>query len=209
MELLVHNIKGEATSKKIKLAKSVFGVEPNDHAVYLSVKQTLANKRQGTHKAKQRNEISGSTRKLKKQKGTGGARAGSIKNPQFRGGGRIFGPQPRDYGFKLNKKLKDLARLSALTYKAKENNITIVEDFSFDAPATKECLAIINNLKLGGKKTLIVFPDKNRNVYLSSRNISKCQYTTADELNTYDIMNAQNLLLAESSVKAIEKLFIS
>ena len=206
MEVSIVNISGKATSKKVSLNDAIFGIEPNDHAIYLDVKQHLANKRQGTHKSKQRNEVSGSTKKLKKQKGTGGARAGSIKSGTIVGGGRIFGPQPRDYSFKLNKKLKRLARVSALTYKAKENNLTVLEDFSFDAPKTKKYADLINNLKLSDKKTLLVLGNSNKNVYLSSRNLSNTKVVTASDLNTYDILNAQNLLIVESSVKEIENI---
>lgn len=205
MEITVFNITGQETNRKIQLPEQVFGVEPNDHAIYLSVKQYLANQRQGTHKSKQRNEVSGSTKKLKKQKGTGGARAGSIKNPQFRGGGRIFGPQPRDYSFKLNKKVKELARFSALSYKAKENNIMVVEDFSLETVKTKQYAEILKNLKLNDKKTLFVLSEANKNIHLSSRNLKGTKTTTVAALNTYDILNAQNLVLIESSVKAIEE----
>lgn len=206
MEIAVVNISGKVTSKKVKLNDEIFGAEPNDHAIYLDVKQHLANKRQGTHKSKQRNEVSGSTKKLKRQKGTGGARAGSIKSGTIVGGGRIFGPQPRDYSFKLNKKLKKLARISALTYKAKENNITVLEDFNFEAPKTKKYSDLLGNLKLSDKKTLLVLGESNKNVYLSSRNLTSTKVVMASDLNTYDILKAQNLLLCESSVKAIENL---
>lgn len=206
MEASVVNISGKATSKKVSLNDEIFGIEPNDHAIYLDVKQHLANKRQGTHKSKERNEISGSTKKLKKQKGTGGARAGSVKSGTRVGGGRIFGPRPRDYSFKLNKKLKRLARASALTYKAKENNIVVLEDFHFETPKTKSYLDLITNLKLSDKKTLLVLGESNKNVYLSSRNLPQAKVVKASELNTYDILNASNLLLLESSVKEIENL---
>lgn len=206
MEVSVVNISGKATSKKVNLNDAIFGIDPNDHAIYLDVKQHLANKRQGTHKSKERNEVSGSTKKLKKQKGTGGARAGSIKSGTIVGGGRIFGPKPRDYSFKLNKKLKRLARMSALTYKAKESNITVLEDFSFEAPKTKKYADLMNNLKLADKKTLLVLGDSNKNVYLSSRNLTNAKVVTASDLNTYDILNASNLLLVESSLKEIENL---
>lgn len=205
MELSVLNIKGSDTKRKAVLVDEIYGVEPNDHAIYLDVKQYLANQRQGTHKSKQRNEVSGSTRKLHKQKGTGGSRKGSIKNPLFRGGGRVFGPQPRDYSFKLNKKVKRLARASALTYKAKNNGIVVVEDFNFEAPKTKQYVEILNNLKLNDKKTLLVIAEPNNNVYLSSRNLQGARVITASELNTYDILNANYLILAESSVKKIEE----
>jgi large subunit ribosomal protein L4 len=205
MELSVLNIKGSDTKRKAVLVDDIYGVEPNDHAIYLDVKQYLANQRQGTHKSKQRNEISGSTRKLHKQKGTGGSRKGSIKNPLFRGGGRVFGPQPRDYSFKLNKKVKRLARTSALTYKAKNNGIVVVEDFTFEAPKTKQFIDVLNNLKLNDKKTLLVIAEPNNNVYLSSRNLQGARVVTASELNTYDILNANYLVLAEGSVKKIEE----
>lgn len=200
MELNVVNIKGVSTGRKVELPDSIFSIEPNDHAIYLDVKQFLANQRQGTSKAKNRNEVSGSTRKLKKQKGTGGARAGSIKSPVFRGGGRIFGPEPRDYEFKLNKKLKQLARISALAYKAKNNEIIVVEDFTFDSPKTKEFIAIQNNLKVCGLRSLLVLKEDNKNVYLSSRNIPKTEVLPYNELNTYSIMKAGSLVLSEGSV---------
>ncbi len=206
MEVSIVNISGKATSKKVSLNDAIFGIEPNDHAIYLDVKQHLANKRQGTHKSKERNEVSGSTKKLKKQKGTGGARAGSIKSGTIVGGGRIFGPRPRDYSFKLNKKLKRLARMSALAYKAKESNLTILEDFNFDSPKTKKYADLISNLKLSDKKTLLVLGESNKNIYLSSRNLSNTKVVTVSDLNTYDILNAQNLLMVESSVKEIENL---
>lgn len=205
MELSVLNIKGGDTKRKAVLVDEIYGVEPNDHAIYLDVKQYLANQRQGTHKSKQRNEVSGSTRKLHKQKGTGGSRKGSIKNPLFRGGGRVFGPQPRDYSFKVNKKVKRLARVSALTYKAKNNSIVVVEDFTFEAPKTKQFVEVLNNLKLNDKKTLFVIAEPNKNVYLSSRNLQGARVITASELNTYDILNANYLVLAEGSVKKIEE----
>lgn len=207
MELEVYNISGTKTSKKVVLDDSIFGIEPNDHAIYLDVKQYLANQRQGTHKSKDRSEISGSTRKLKKQKGTGGARAGDINNPLYRGGGRVFGPRPRDYSFKLNKKLKQLARLSALTYKAKENNIIVVEDFTFDSPKTKKFVEILNNFKISDKKSLIILSESNNFVYLSSRNLKDTKVLTASNINTYDILKAKNLLIVESSVKKIEEMF--
>lgn len=206
MELNVVNIKGVSTGRKVELPDSIFSIEPNDHAIYLDVKQYLANQRQGTSKAKNRNEISGSTRKLKKQKGTGGARAGSIKSPLFRGGGRIFGPQPRDYEFKLNKKLKQLARFSALAYKAKNNEIIVVEDFTFDTPKTKEFVAIQNNLKVNGKRSLLVIKEENKNVYLSSRNVPKSEVLTYNELNTYSIMKAGSLVLSEGSIAELNNL---
>ncbi|MCD9017245.1 50S ribosomal protein L4 [Parachryseolinea silvisoli] len=206
MEVAVIKSSGEKTSKNINLPETVFGIEPNDHAIYLDVKSYLANQRQGTHKSKQRNEISGSSKKLKKQKGTGGARAGNIKNPQFKGGGRIFGPQPRDYSFKLNKKVKDLARKSALTYKAKDNSIAILEDFSFEAPKTKQYLSLLAALSLSDKKTLLVLPEVNKNVVLSGRNIQNTKITTADQINTYDVMNADSVIFVESSITKVENL---
>ena len=206
MELSIVNISGKATSKKVNLNDAIFGIEPNDHAIYLDVKQHLANKRQGTHKSKERAEIAGSTKKLKKQKGTGGARAGSDKSPTRVGGGRVFGPRPRDYSFKLNKKLKRLARVSALAYKAKENNITVLEDFSFETPKTKKYADLINNLTLSNKKTLLVLGESNKNVYLSSRNLTNSKVIIASELNTYDILNANNIVFVESSIKEIETL---
>ncbi len=207
MEVSVVNISGKETGAKVQLPEEIFGVEPNDHAIYLDVKQYLANQRQGTHKSKQRNEIAGSTRKLYKQKGTGGARAGSIKSPLFNGGGRIFGPQPRDYSFKLNKKLKQLARKSALSYKAKDNNIVILEDFSFDSIKTKNYIKMVTDLNVASEKTLLVLPAANNNVYLSSRNIKKAKVITADQLNTYDVLNAGKLLLTTGSVKTLEEAF--
>lgn len=206
MELAVHNTNGKKTEKKVKLSDKVFGIEPNDHAIYLDVKHHLANQRQGTSKSKQRNEISGSSKKIKRQKGTGGARAGNIKNPQFRGGGRIHGPQPRDYDFKLNKQVKILARLSALSYKAKGNNITILEDLKFDAPKTKQYIELLSNLKLDDKKTLVVLAETNKNVILSSRNVPNTKVVRASDINTYDILNANNLVISESSVKEIVEL---
>ncbi len=206
MEVAVLKSSGEKTSKKVSLSDEIFGIEPNDHAIYLDVKSFLANQRQGTHKSKQRNEISGSSKKLKKQKGTGGARAGNIKNPQFKGGGRVFGPVPRDYSFKLNKKVKDLARKSALTYKAKDNSIAVLEDFNFDKPKTKEYLALLKALSLSDKKTLFILPDANKNVVLSGRNVQNSKVTTADQINTYDLMNADNLIFVESSISKVETL---
>ncbi len=207
MEVKVLNISGKETGAKVQLPESVFGVEPNNHAIYLDVKQYLANKRQGTHKSKQRNEISGSTRKLYKQKGTGGARAGSVKSPLFNGGGRVFGPQPRDYSFKLNKKLKSLARKSALSYKAKDNNIVVLEDFSFDNIKTKNYINLVKSLNVAGDKTLLVLPAQNDNIYLSSRNIQKAKVITASDLNTYDVLNAGKLLLTANSLKKLEEAF--
>ncbi len=206
MELAVYNSNGQETGRKISLSKDIFGIEPNDHAIYLDVKQILANRRQGTHKSKERAEISGSTRKLKRQKGTGGARAGSIKSPVFVGGGRIFGPRPRDYSFRLNKKVKQLARKSALTYKALENGIVLVEHFSFEKPSTKNYNSILNKLNVSYKKTLVVVPEMNDNLYLSSRNIQRSKVVLASDLNTYDILNASSIVLFENSVQTIENL---
>ena len=206
MEVAVLKYSGEKTTKKVSLPEEVFGIEPNDHAIYLDVKSILANKRQGTHKSKQRNEISGSSKKLKKQKGTGGARAGNIKNPQFKGGGRVFGPVPRDYSFKLNKKVKDLARKSALSYKAKDNSIAVLEDFSFDNVKTKQYVNLLNALSLGDKKTLLILPELNKNVILSGRNIHNAKVTTADQINTYDVMHADNVIVVESAISKIENL---
>ena len=207
MEVTIYNISGAETGKKATLNDEIFGIEPNNHAIYLDVKQYLANKRQGTHKSKQRNEVMGSTRKLKKQKGTGGARSGSILSPLFPGGGRVFGPVPRDYSFKLNKKLKQLARKSALTYKAKDNAITVVEDFAMEAPKTKEFIAITNNLNLDGKKILVVLPETNPVVSLSARNLQNVKVIPASNLNTYDVMNAAGIVLAETSVEAVNQMF--
>jgi large subunit ribosomal protein L4 len=207
MELAVINIKGKETGRKVKLNDSIFGIEPNDHAIYLDTKQFLANQRQGTHKSKQRGEIAGSTRKIKRQKGTGTARAGSIKNPLFRGGGRIFGPTPRYYGFKLNKKIKQLARKSALSYKASSNNIIVLEDFSFEAPKTKEMVKMGTSLNIANKKSLIVLPEQNKNIYLSSRNVQGVEVVTASELNTYEIMRASTLVLVESAVDVLQATF--
>ncbi len=206
MELKVVNTKGKETAKKVTLASSIFEIEPNDHAIYLDVKQILANRRQGTHKSKQRAEISGSTRKIKKQKGTGTARAGSIKSPVFRGGGRVFGPQPRDYSFKLNKKVKQLARKSALTYKAKGQQITILEDVNFETPKTKEFFNLMESLNLAYDKVLFVTKEDNKNVYLSARNIHGAKVVSADSLNTFDILNANRVILSEGSVEVIEKI---
>jgi len=205
MEVKVLNVSGKETGAKVQLSDSVFGIEPNDHAIYLDVKQYLANQRQGTHKAKQRNEIAGSTRKLYKQKGTGGARAGSIKSPLFNGGGRVFGPQPRDYSFKLNKKLKSQARKSALSYKAKDNSIVVLEDFSFDSIKTKNYIKLVADLNVTDVKTLLVLGTANENVYLSSRNLKKSKVITVDQLNTYDVLNAGTLLLTTGAVKTLEE----
>jgi large subunit ribosomal protein L4 len=206
MDIAVVKYSGESTGRKINLSPEVFSIEPNDHAIYLDVKSIQANQRQGTHKSKQRNEISGSSKKLKKQKGTGGARAGNIKNPQFKGGGRVFGPTPRDYSFKLNKKVKDLARKSALSYKAKDNSISVLEDFNFDAPKTKQYTAMLKSLSLADKKTLVVLPSINDNVVRSGRNIQNTKIITAAQLNTFDVMNAQQLVLVESSLDTINNL---
>lgn len=205
MELAVFNKTGKETGRKVELMDAIFSIEPNDHAIYLDVKQYLANKRQGTHKSKERNEVSGSTRKLKKQKGTGGARAGSIKSPLFTGGGRVFGPQPRDYSFKLNKKVKQLARKSALTYKAKNNEIVVLEDFSLEAPKTKDYRAVLANLQIDGKKSLVVLNEPNKNIYLSSRNLEGTRVVIASELTTYDILNSNSLVFFESSLDNIQK----
>lgn len=207
MELSVLNIAGKETGRKIELNDAIFGIQPNEHAIYLDVKQYLANQRQGTHKSKQRNEVSGSTVKLKKQKGTGGARAGSIKNPEFRGGGRVFGPVPRDYRFKLNKKLKKLARKSALAVKAGANAVTVVEDFSFEAPKTKQFVALVNNLKLNNGKLLLVLSETNENIILSARNLQNVEIKRVSDLSTYNIMKAKNLVLVESSVKGLNEMF--
>jgi large subunit ribosomal protein L4 len=206
MEIAVLKNSGEDTGRKVSLSDDIFGIEPNDHAIYLDVKQFLANQRQGTHKSKERAEIVGSTRKIKRQKGTGTARAGSIKSPIFRGGGRVFGPQPRNYGFKLNKKLKVLARKSALAYKAQDNGLVVLEDFSLEAPKTKEYISLLNNLSLGDKKTLVVIAESDKNIALSSRNVQNTKVITADSLNTYDVLNAESVVLSESSVEKIENL---
>jgi large subunit ribosomal protein L4 len=204
MELIVHNIKGKETDKKVKLDKSVFGIEPNDHAIYLDVKQYLANNRKGLHKAKERGEIVGSTRKIKKQKGTGTARAGSIKNPLFRGGGRVFGPRPRSYDQKINKKVKVLARKSALAYKVKNKEILILEDFNLSNPNTSDYLNIIKSFGLEAKKTLVVTSEINNNIYLSSRNLKNSKVVINSELNTYEITDANKILILESAVEGIE-----
>jgi len=204
MEVAVLDIKGKETGRKVSLSDSVFAIEPNNHAVYLDVKQYLANQRQGTHKAKERAEITGSTRKIKKQKGTGTARAGSIKSPVFRGGGRVFGPRPRNYGFKLNKNLKRLARKSALSLKANDKNIIVVEDFQFDSPKTKNFIDVLKGLGLDKKKSLIVLGDANKNVYLSSRNLKGSEVVSSSELSTYKILNANSLVFMEGSLEGIE-----
>lgn len=207
MEVSVLNIKGEDTGKKVVLKDEIFGIEPNDHVIYLAVNQYLAAQRQGTHKSKERSEITGSTRKLIRQKGGGGARRGDIKSPLLRGGGRVFGPRPRDYWFKLNKKVKALARKSALTYKAQQNAIIIVEDFDFEAPKTKQGVALLNNLKVEGKKTLIVLSEVKKNVNLSVRNIQRVDVMTACNLNTYRVMNANVLVVTESALNQIDETF--
>jgi large subunit ribosomal protein L4 len=206
MDVKVVDIKGKETSKSVKLADSVFAIEPNDHAIYLDVKQYLAAKRQGTHQSKERGDISGSTRKLKKQKGTGGARAGSIKNPEFRGGGRVFGPHPRNYDFKLNVKVKRLARKSALTYKAKENGIIVLNKLDMAAPKSKEFMKVLTDMNLAYDKVLFVVPSENKNAYLSSRNIQGANVVTADSLNTYEILNANKLVIVEEAVSKIESI---
>ena len=204
MELSVLNINGQETGRKVALNESIFGIEPNDHVIYLDVKQYLANQRQGTAKAKERSEVSGSTRKLIRQKGSGGARRGDIKSPVLVGGGRVFGPKPRDYGFKLNKKVKLLARKSALSYKAQENAIIVVEDFNFDAPKTKDFINFTKNLNVEGKKTLLLLPEVNKNVYLSARNLQRSEVMTATALNTYKVLDAEVLVVTEKSLEAID-----
>jgi len=207
MEIKVLNKEGKATAKKVSLTKDIFGIEPNDHAIYLDVKQYLANQRQGTHQSRERGDIAGSTRKIKKQKGTGTARAGSIKNPLFRGGGRVFGPRPKSYSFKLNKKLKVLARKSALTYKAKEDSILVLDDLSFKTAKTKDFVSVLKNLKIDGDKSLFVTSVKDQNVLLSSRNLKNTKVITADKLNTYDILYSHKLIISENAFIQIEKLF--
>lgn len=207
MELIVHKISGEATSKKVKLDKTIFGVEPNDHAIYLDAKHYMATSRQGTHDSKERSDIMGSTRKIKRQKGTGTARAGSIKNPLFRGGGRVFGPHPRDYRFKLNKKVKRLARTSALTYKAKDKGIIVIEDFKFESPKTKQYLEILENLNIKDKRTLLVLNDSDNNILLSARNIPSAKVVRVESLNTYEILHANKLVFVESSLKTVKTMF--
>ena len=207
MEVSVLNIKGEDTGKKVILNDAIFGIEPNDHCIYLAVNQYLAAQRQGTHKSKERSEIAGSTRKLIRQKGGGGARRGDIKSPVLRGGGRVFGPRPRDYWFKLNKKVKALARKSALSYKAQQNAIVVVEDFDFEAPKTKDGVALLNNLKIEGKKTLIVLSEVKKNVNLSVRNIQRVEVMTASALNTYKVMNANVLVMTENALKLVDETF--
>ena len=207
MELKVLNKEGKATTKKVKLTAGIFAIDPNDHAIYLDVKQYLANQRQGTHQSRERGEIIGSTRKIKKQKGTGTARAGSIKNPIFRGGGRVFGPRPKNYGFKLNKKLKVLARKSALSYKAKEESILILEDLSFKSPKTKDFASLLKNLKVDNAKSLFITSEKDKNILLSSRNIPNTKVITANMLNTYDILDSKMLIISEKAFPQIEKQF--
>ena len=207
MKVAVHNITGKETTKKVDLSKNVFGVEPNDHAIYLDVKQYLAAQRSGTHKTKERGDVKGSRRKIRKQKGSGAARVGDIKNPLFRGGGRVFGPRPRQYDFKVNKKVKRLARKSALSYMAKDQNIIVLKDFSFDAPKTKSYTELLSNFDLLDNKTVLVLADSNKNIFLSSRNLKKVKVVLASELNTYDVMNANKLILMESSINVIEKNF--
>ena len=206
MEVKVFDAKGKATSKKVTLSDAVFGIEPNDHAIYLDVKQHLANRRQGTHKAKERAEIAGSTKKIKKQKGTGGARAGNIKSGTRVGGGRIFGPRPRNYHFKLNVKLKRLARKSAFSYKAQNEGILVLEDLKFNAAKTKDFTALLNALKLENEKVLMILGEKNDNVYLSSRNLGRVKVVTSDSVSTFDVLNAKKVVLAESSIEVIEKI---
>ena len=206
MELTVYKIDGSETAKTVTLNDKIFNVEPNDHAIWLDVKQYLANQRQGTHNTLERSTVSGSTRKLKRQKGTGGARAGSIKSPTIRGGATVFGPHPRDYGFKLNKKVKRLARFSAFTYKQQEGKITVVEDFTFNEPKTKEYKAMLKNLKLEGQKTLLLLPENDRNVFLSGRNLQRTNIMRAIDANTYHVLNANSLIICESSLKELEKM---
>ena len=204
MEVSVYNIKGEDTGRKVVLNDAIFGIEPNDHAIYLDVKQYMANQRQGTHKSKERSEISGSTRKLGRQKGGGGARRGDINSPVLVGGARVFGPQPRDYGFKLNKKVKNLARKSALAYKAQDNAILVVEDFNFEAPKTKQYVELLQNLKVADKKLLMVLAEANKNVYLSARNIQRQDMAVASAVNTYQVLNADAMVVTERALAVIE-----
>ncbi len=208
MELNVYDINGQETGRKITLNESIFGIEPNDHAIYLDVKQFMANQRQGTHKSKERSEISGSTRKLGRQKGGGGARRGDINSPLLVGGARVFGPKPRDYGFKLNKKVKVLARKSALSYKAQEEAIVIIEDFNFEAPKTKEFVEMTKKLKVSDRKLLLILPEANKNVYLSARNVQRAELVIASALNTYKVMAADKLVITESSLKAIDNVLV-
>ncbi len=206
MEVAVYNIKGAVTSNKVTLDDSVFAIEPNDHAIYLDVKQYLANQRQGTHSSLEKSVVSGSTKKLHKQKGTGGSRKGSIKNPLYRGGARVFGPQPRDYSFKLNKKLKKLARKSALSYKVKDSQLTIVEDFSFETPKTKNFTELLKNFQMTGKKVLLVVDKVENNILLSARNLKRVKIVSAADLNTYEILNATQLIITAGSVREVEKI---
>ena len=208
MEVNVLNIKGEETGRKVTLNESIFGITPNDHAIYLDVKQYMASQRQGTHKSKERSEISGSTRKLGRQKGGGGARRGDINSPLLVGGARVFGPKPRDYWFKLNKKVKALARKSALSYKAQANNIVVVEDFTFEAPKAKDFVNVVNNLKVSGKKLLMVLSGADKNVYLSARNLERTNVMVASALNTYKVLDAETLVVTESALKAIEETLV-
>lgn len=204
MDINVLDIKGQETGRKVTLSESIFGIEPNDHVIYLDVKQYMADQRQGTHKSKERSEVSGSTRKLARQKGGGGARRGDINSPVLVGGGRVFGPKPRDYRFKLNKKVKNLARRSALSYKAQEQAILVVEDFNFEAPKTKDFVNIAKNLKVDGKKLLLLLPEANKNVFLSARNLQKAHVMVAKDVNTYKILDADVLIVTENSLKAVE-----
>lgn len=206
MEITVFNIKGTETGRKVNLDESVFGIEPNDHAIYLDVKQHMANQRQGTHATLEKSLVSGSTKKLHRQKGTGGSRKGSIKSPLFRGGARVFGPQPRDYNFKLNKKLKRLARISALSYKVKDSNLVVVEDFSFDTPKTKNVSELLKNFQLTGKKTLVVVNTPDSNLLLSARNLKRVKIVRTADLNTYEILDAKQVIITESSVPEIVKI---
>jgi large subunit ribosomal protein L4 len=207
MELTIYNKEGKTTGRTVVLDDAIFGIEPNDHAIYLDVKHIMANRRQGTHSSKTRGLVAGSTRKLRRQKGGGGARVGDIKNPLFRGGGRVFGPEPRDYGFKLNKKVKSLARKSALSYKAANNQIVVLEDLNFDTPKTKNLINVLQNLELNNKKTLLILPETNANVVLSARNLREVGVLNAESINTYDILNAQTMVICESSIPAIDEMF--
>ena len=207
MKIVVHNIKGKETTKKVNLSNDIFGIQPNDHAIYLDVKRYLAAQRLGTHKAKERSDVKGSRRKIRKQKGSGSARVGDIKNPLFKGGGRVFGPRPRKYDFKVNKKVKKLARKSALSYMAKSKNIIVLEDFNFDTPKTKSYSDFLSNFDLLDNKTILVLTESNKNIFLSSRNLKKAKVVLASELNTYDVLNANKLMVMESSIKEIEKNF--
>ena len=207
MKLPIHNLSGKQLKRKVDLNNDIFGIDPNDHVIYLDVKQYLASQRSGTHKSKERSDVKGSRRKLRKQKGSGAARVGDIKNPLFRGGGRVFGPRPRKYGFKLNKKVKKLARKSALSYKAKQKNIVVLEDFDFEIPKTKNFLEMLSNLDLLNKKTLLVLPELKNNILLSSRNLKKSRVVLTSELNTYDVISSEKLVVLESSISKIEKNF--